>query len=416
MGVGLFVGAWIARHLGPSQFGILSFASVFVTLFSAIATLGLRGIVVRTLLQDQSRTSETLKAAFVLQVFGGTIAYCLAITAILFLRPDEPQVTVLVSIIGITLLTKSSETLECWFEARLQSKYIVLAQNISFATWSIAKLILLSINAPLLHFAWAIIGEALLAAALLLRAYLPRGPNFIRTPAPIGHAKGLLLASWPLFLSGLTVTLYMKIDQVMLGQLIGNQSVGVYSAATRISEVWYFIPTAIAASVFPAIIEAKNKDHKLYLKRMQHLYDLMVVISVAIAVPMSFASTPIVEFVFGPPYREAGPILAIHIWAAIFVFIGVASSKWLLAENLQLSSFHRTAVGALVNVALNFILIPDHGGIGAAWATVIAYAVAALGVDAVQAKTRTAFFMKLRAFNPLGIISRFRTFTSFPSR
>jgi PST family polysaccharide transporter len=155
----------------------------------------------------------------------------------------------------------------------------------------------------------------------------------------------------------------------------------------------------IVASVFPAILEAKKRDDGQYLQRLQRLYDLMVRLSIVIALPMTFIATPLVVTLFGSAYAKSGPVLAIHIWASVFVFLGVASSQWFVAENRQILSFQRTLLGAVVNVILNLILIPPFGPIGAAVATVIAYAMAAFLADLLQKGTRQMFLMKLSSMN-----------------
>jgi O-antigen/teichoic acid export membrane protein len=163
---------------------------------------------------------------------------------------------------------------------------------------------------------------------------------------------------------------------------------------------------AIVASVFPAILEAKKRSDHQYYARLQKLYDLMVVLSVAVAIPMTFVSTPVVTLLFGETYVEAGPVLAIHIWASVFVFLGVASGQWFLVENRQMLSLQRTALGAVANVLLNLLLIPHYQAVGAAIATVISYAVAALFADLFQGVTRKMFAMKLSSFNPVAVLGR----------
>ena len=154
----------------------------------------------------------------------------------------------------------------------------------------------------------------------------------------------------------------------MLGQMVGDEAVGIYSAAVRISEVWYFIPTMIVASVFPAILKARNSSEEQYYKKLQHLFDLMLWLSIGIALPMTFLSESVIKILFGETYLDASSILSIHIWASVFVFLGVASSKWFIAENRQILSFQRTTIGALANVILNFLFIPQFQAVGAATA------------------------------------------------
>ena len=408
MGVGLFVGVWVARYLGPEQFGLLSFATAFVGLFGAIAGLGLQGIVVRDIVRDPSRKEDTLGTAALLQFIGGLLAYGLILATIFWLRPDDALAKALVAILGSTMLFKASEVAVYWFESQVLSKYTVWVQNGSFLVFAAIKIVLILNNAPLIAFASVIMAEALMVALLMLVMLGLRGPRLRHLRITLARAKALLADSWPLLLSGIAIVIYMKIDQIMLGQMVGDEAVGIYSAAVRISEVWYFIPMMIVASVFPAILEAKKRSEAQYYQRLQHLYDLMVWLSVAVALPMTFLSTPIVTLLFGDSFSASGTVLAIHIWASVFVFLGVASGKWFLAENRQMLSFYRAALGAVVNIILNFLLIADYGPVGAAVATVISQATAAFLFDAVQPVTREMFLMKIKSMNLLRISSHLR--------
>jgi O-antigen/teichoic acid export membrane protein len=406
MGVGLIVGVWIARYLGPEQFGLLSFATAFVGLFGAIAGLGLQGIVVRDIVRDPSRKEETLGTAAMLQFVGGLIAYGLILGTIFWLRPDDTLAKVLVAILGSMMLFKASELVVYWFESQVLSKYTVWVQNSSFLVFASIKVGLLLNNAPLIAFAWAMMAEALMVALLLGVILGLRGPRLHHLRITLKRAKRLLKDSWPLLLSGIAVSIYMKIDQIMLGQMVGDEALGIYSAAVRISEVWYFIPMMIVASVFPAILEAKKRSEEQYYRRLQRLYDLMVWLSIGVALPMTFLSTPVVVLLFGEAYAASGTVLAIHIWASVFVFLGVASSKWFLAENRQLLSLQRTLLGAIANVGLNLWLIPFYGAVGAALATVMSYAIAAFFADLMQKETRKMFLMKVSALNPVATYQR----------
>ncbi len=172
------------------------------------------------------------------------------------------------------------------------------------------------------------------------------------------------------------ITIYMKIDQVMLGNLANSVAVGNYATAVKFSEIWYFLPVAICSSCYPAIIEAKGQDTSNYYERLQQLYDLMVAIAIVIAIPITFIAKPLLTYLLGAEYSTAGTILAWHIWAGVFVFLGVARSKWLMIENLTIFNFATTSLGAITNIILNLWLIPLYQGIGAAIATIISYAIA----------------------------------------
>jgi PST family polysaccharide transporter len=408
MGVGLIVGVWIARYLGPEQFGLLSFAAAFIGLFGAIAGLGLQGIVVRDIVRNAAGKEVTLGTAAVLQFFGGLLAYGLILSTIFWLRPDDALAKTLVAILGSMMLFKASEVAVYWFESQVQSKYTVLVQNGSFLIFAGIKVALILNSAPLIAFAWATMAEALVVALLMLVMLGLRGLKLWQLKISLERAKGLLVDSWPLLLSGMAIIIYMKIDQIMLGQMVGDQAVGIYSAAVRVSEVWYFIPMMIVASVFPVILEAKRRSEAQYYELLQQLYDLMVWLSVGVALPMTYLSTTVVTLLFGEAFTKSGTVLAIHIWAAVFVFLGVTSGQWFLAENRQVLGFQRTALGLVVNVALNFLWIPEFGPVGAAVATVVSQATASCLFDAAQPITRRMFFMKIRSMNPIRLSGYFR--------
>lgn len=189
----------------------------------------------------------------------------------------------------------------------------------------------------------------------------------------------------------------MRLDMLMLGSMVGDAAVGIYSAATRVSEVWYFVPTAIASSVTPMLILARQSNSALYLRRLSMLLHLLAGIALLIAVPVTFLAGPIVHLLFGPQYAAAGPVLALHIWAALFVFLGVGQNCWVLAEGLMMLALPRTILGAVLNILLNIVLIPRYGPLGAAIATVIAYAVSAVFVNALDPRTREIFALQFRA-------------------
>ena len=200
------------------------------------------------------------------------------------------------------------------------------------------------------------------------------------------------------------IDVYMKIDQVMLGKIASNEAVGNYAAAVRFSEVWHFLPVAICASVFPAIFRAKSQGKKQYYKKLQQLYDLMAWLSLAIALPMVFLAIPLMSSLLGEGYSEAGKILVWHIWASPFVFLGVASSQWLVAENFTKFAFVATLTGAITNILLNLWLIPTHGTVGAAIATIIAHAVVSHLICLFHPKMfKTGWMLTKALFIPLRV-------------
>lgn len=380
LGVGFLVGAQVARHLGPEQFGLWSYATAFTIIFSIFATLGLDNIIVRDLVKYPDRFNTLLGTAFVLKLIGSIFAILISIFSISQLRSGDELALWLVGISALGFIFQSTSVIDFYFQAKVQSRYSVIAANASFSLMTALKIYLLIISAPLISFAWAGLGEIILTAIFIVLAYHTNHLNFHAWRFDRSLMFELLRESWPLFLSGLAVILYMRVDMIMLQEISGDHDVGIYAAATKISEIIYFLPTVIIASVSPAIINSHSKNNEQYIKNMQRLYFCMAWLAIGITLPLSLFSNQITSTLYGKHFQESAIVLAIHLWASVAVFLGMASSQHLLTERLQKISFYRTLIGLISNIGLNIILIPSMGATGAAIATVISYFLATFSI------------------------------------
>jgi len=397
----LVVGAYVVRYLGPGQFGLLSYAISFVTLFSAIATLGLDGIVVRELVKDGIKRDELLGTAFFLKLAGAFSVLAVLYIAV-HLTSSDSLTNLLIFIVASSAIFRSFNVIDFYFQSKVLSKYVVYTQLVLLVVSSFIKLFLIWIQAPLLYFAIVFLIEGIILAIGLTIAYLSQKLNIFDWRFRAELAVRLLKDSWPLLLSGICLSIYMRIDQVMIKHILGMEAVGQYAAAVKLSEACYFIPAIVCGSLFPAIINAKNKSKELCRTRLQKLYNLMVWIALPIALVTTLAADDVVRFLFGAEFFKAGPVLTIHIWAGLFVFLGTASSKWLIAENYTRISFFRTFVGMIVNVILNIIFIPIYGINAAAFATLISYAVATFSIVLMKHARQQAYMMMI-SITTLGI-------------
>ena len=400
--VGLFVGVYVARYLGPEQFGVLSFAMSFVALFGAFGRLGLDGIVVRNAVQNPESRDELLGTAFGLRIIGG-LALIVAVFCAIQFTNIEPRTKLMVMIISLGHVLQAFEVIDFYFQSQVLARLISIAGIVSLLVSSAIKLGLIQSEASLVWFAWVIVVEQGVKGIVLCIGYITQRISLRQWRLRLSQAKILLQDSWPLILSGLAIMVYMRIDQVMIKMMLNNKAAGIYAAAVNLSEAWYFIPMAISSSVFPAIINTKKQSDMLYHQRMQKLYDLMVLLAVAIALPTTFLSSWVIRGLYGDEFLQASGALSIHIWAGVFVFLGVASGKWLLTENLIIISCYRTFLGAAGNIILNLILIPIFHLNGAAIATLLANFLADYLFDFTNFKTRQTFLMKTRSLFFWGI-------------
>lgn len=297
------------------------------------------------------------------------------------------------------MLFKASDVIRYFFESHTQSKYIVWSENCSFVICSLLKIILILCKASLLAIASIFLLDAFIISSLIVFAYLSRKQQITTWKIDLNYIKKIIKQCWPLILSGLTIIIYMRIDQVMLAQMLDYEAVGLYTAATKISEIWYLIPMIIMSSVTPTLIKARAVNEENYYSKLKLIINILVIISISIAIITSFLAPYIIYFLYGVQYQASASILIIHIWTGVFVSLGVASSQWFVIENLQLLSLYRTLCGAIVNLVMNFLLIPIIGGLGAAISSLIAMACTALIYDLFNRQTKMFFYMKIRSFN-----------------
>ncbi len=406
MFIALFVGVWVARYLGPEQFGQYSYVFSYVMLFSTVGTLGLNEVVTRELIRRPDEQNDILGTSFLLRLLG-SIFMMFLIFAVLRLQGGTKETSNLVYIISVAVALQCFNVVNFYFQAKVLSRFVVISNTAGILFSNSLKIIFILTKMPLIYFVWVYFFEILFTVLLLTIFFLNDNKSFNYKNLVFNNkvAKYLLKDSWPYIFSGLLVTIYMKIDQVMIKEMKSTLDVGVYAAAVRLSEVWYFVPMAISSSVFPAIIEGKAECSKIYMKRLQGLFDLMVWIGISISVVFTFFSGMIVKLIYGESYIEASSILTIHIWTGAFVFLGVVSGKWLLSENLQIITLKRTVCGVIVNIILNLLLIPQYAGKGAAIATLVSQISATYFFDLFSKQTQKIFKMKTES---LFFINSFR--------
>ncbi len=389
--------AWTARHLGVEQFGALNYAIAFVALVSPLANLAADQIIVRDLVGEPKKAGTTLGTSFGVKMAMEVVVVALAIVAVLVFPRDGGTIDGLIVITSFSYLFGGFTVIELWFQSQVEGKRIVLARNTSFLLSTAIRVALLQSGAPVEAFAWILVVEGALNAVAFVYAYRRAGNRLSSWRWDPGTARTLARVSFPLILSSFAIVVYMRIDQIMLGQMVGPEAVGTYSVAVRLSEVWPFVSTIIVKSFAPSIIEARRASESDYYRRIQRLCNVQAVTVYVIALPMTFLARPFVVLLFGESYAGAGVVLSIHIWSSMFLFLGYVKEVWIASEGITWFSFWFTIVGAVSNVALNLALIPRYAEVGAAVATLVSYGIADYAMCFVYRPARRFGWVMTRA-------------------
>jgi O-antigen/teichoic acid export membrane protein len=273
----------------------------------------------------------------------------------------------------LTLIVQALGVTDSFFQANVLARKSVLVQLSTGIASAALKLICIWLGFGLFSFLSIYIIESLFVALGLLIAYEKLNFSFTSWKFNPVLSFSLLRDSWPLLLSGATAMISLRVDQVMIGSMLGSYSAGIYAVAVKLSEVWYFIPMIVISSLLPAIINGKQTSEQLYHSRYKKLYIAMILIPLFVAIFVSTTAGQIIQIIFGITYLSSASAFTIYIWSGIPIFLWYVLGQFLIIENHTRIHFFATTVGALTNVALNFILIPRLGIDGAAYATLFSY-------------------------------------------
>lgn len=401
--IGFVISIYFVRKFTVEEYGAYNYSFAFITFFSAIAGLGLEQILTKYFVEHSEEKEKILGTSLVMRLLSSLISLFISYAIIRFVRPNDPFIYNLVFAFSISYISQSFYVFDSWFQSQIQSKYSIIAKSIPLFVVTLLKLFLLfKTNASILSFAYVYSIEFLLSA-LLLWMTIKRNTKLKQLSFDLQLAKKFLKDSWPLILSGLSTYLYMRLNQILIGNILGDKEVGIFSLSVMISEVWYCIPAIICSSVFPILIESKKRSEDTYMKRLNKLYIAFIWITIFVALFVTIFSKDLLVWVFGTRYINSYVPLSILIWSGTPVFLGVATNLYLIIEKKTTIIFVRTVIGAAVSVLLNTLLIKRFGIIGASIASFVSYSVVTYSMFFFP-NLSTGNKILLASFNPISSI------------
>jgi O-antigen/teichoic acid export membrane protein len=369
----LIVGAWVARYLGPADFGKLAFVLAFTAFVQCISYLALDGIVVRDIVESKIPSGGLIGTTIALRLLVGLVCWITSVLAVAIIYGFDNQLVVITALVTSTIVFQCADTIDLWFQSQTQSFRTVFAKLVAHLVANGVKVWLILSKATLVTFASVYALDTVLTSIGLVLAY-----QKFKSPSPItvsvDLARSLLAECWPYVLSAIAVATYMRIDQFLINYYLGVSKLGIYSVALPFSQVWYVIPMTIGVSLAPFITRKKIEGQQQYYRSLVLVFRLYALISLVISVLVSSCSYIIIKIVYGHQYYEAASVLAIHVFTNFFVFQNLAQGLWSINEKRGLLNTYQALVGAISACVSGFILIPYFGLVGAAISANVAFA------------------------------------------
>ena len=394
LGLGVLVGAWVARYLGPLEFGELAFALAYIALFQSIANLGLDGIAVRDITQNESEAHSLLGTVFILRLCAGFFCWLSAVVGVALLKGFFDQSVLLTALVGSSLVFQAADTVDLWFQSQSQSRLTLFAKLTTYIVSNGCRIALILVGAPLVAFASIIFLEGLLSATGLALVYKSFSCDQHWSHSKL-VAKRLLHESWPFMLSGVSIVIYMRIDQIMIREMLGPQQLGIFAAVLPLATLWQVIPVILNVSLAPHIARKKEESEAAYWLALQKVFVLYALPGWLITIPTIVSANWIVAVLFGPQYSEGAKVLSIYVLTNLFINMGMAQSLWMLNEGKSTLTLVSTLTGVLVCLVGNYFAIPRYGITGVAVIAVLAQLSSAVLINIFFA--RRIFIMQVKS-------------------
>lgn len=367
--ISFVIGMITARYLGPSKYGLVSYAASIVAFFQPIMKLGLDSTIVQEFIYDPHNEGKIMGTSLVFNIIASLASVVGIASFVMLADAGETETIIVCFLYSLVLIFQACEMTQYWFQSKLMSKYPSIVALIAYVCVSIYKVYILVAEKGIRWFAVVHVIEAAIIALLLLILYKKAGGMKLSFSFSLG--RRMLGKSKYYIISGLMVVVFQQIDRIMLKLILGEAETGFYSAALTCVGITAFVFGAIIDSARPPILESRKVSMKSYEKRLVLLFSVITVLSVAQSLFMTLLAKPMISILYGQEYAPAADVLQIAVWYIAFGYYGMVRDIWILAEGKQKYLLGINLMGALVNVVGNLLLIPVCGACGAAVASVV---------------------------------------------
>lgn len=364
-----FIGLLTARYLGPSNYGLINYATAYCTFFTSLCTLGINSVIVKNFIDHPEEEGETIGTTLLLRLGSSILSVCSIVGIVYLADGNEPLTLAVVALYCVGLIFNIFDTFNYWFQSKLLSKYYAIATLIAYLLTSLYRILLLVSGKSVQWFAVANSVDYCIIAVLLWIFYKRNGGSKLHFSWR--KAKELLSVSCSYILSGLMVAIYGATDKIMLKQMLDESSVGYYALALSVSTMWTFLLSAIIDSMKPSIMQYHNEDKVRYERENRRLYAIVFYLSMIASMCIVIIAPLFIRIVYGEAYLPVVKPLRIVVWYVAFSYLGVARDIWVVCEKKQKCLKYLYLGSACLNVVLNSMLIPVLGVNGAAIASLV---------------------------------------------
>ena len=371
----LIIGSISARYLGPNNYGLLNYGESLISLMATLTGLGLDEVIMNELVMKKDKTGTLIGTALVMRLLASIVGVFAVAAIIITLEPGNKLLWVITILQTFQLFGNLYYVFNYWFQVELKSKYVSIAYIIGLTVSGVWRVVILMKNASVEFFAMTASIQGIVVLLIVAACFFSISHEKLHFEKNV--AKELIRKSYHFIISGIAIMIYMQMDKVMIGKMLGEEQLGYSSAASKVANLWIFVPRALINSARPLIIEGKKIDEEKnsnseYKNRLVKAVFGISMLGLFVGLCFTFFGWIPVRVLYGTAYSSAVPVLAILIWSTSLSQLGTINGIWIVTEGYNRLLKYTVWMGAFVNLALNYILIRIYGITGAAIATFMA--------------------------------------------
>ncbi len=400
--VSFFVTVRVVNHYGSAEYGEYAYAGSVVALLEVINTL-VEVRVVKKCYADFSREFVVWNAT-VARIITSTVALVMGVAFMLIYQGSAMLNLMLLVLMLNSIIASLRFGMETHFEYCLNSKRMVISQNIVSMLTAVLQL-------AAIYFNWSILSLCLISTAgvvvmfiMIVVQYKAAYHCGLKNRTDFSFVKKLVIESVPLTIAAASATIYTKSDSIMIEMLMGDYTpVGIYAVALKLYSVVQIAIVPVRTSFFPKQMELYRTDRERYKNLYIRVSSAMTWLCIAGIVMAILILPKVFLYIFDQEYVDAIPAFNWLLISLLFLYNSVLRTGHFTVVGKTKVLMYTQIAGALINILVNYIMIPIAGINGAAIATAITSCMSLFLLNVFVKDGRELFLWQLQAFNPIHI-------------
>ncbi len=378
LGIGFFLSVWMARHLGPEGYGKFTYVISLINLFLPLYILGSDETIIKLFIDRPQQKSELMGTGALIKGAGALFSVLIINGVAFFLRAEDPIMRNMILVYSIAMSFQVFGIINNYYQSKVEEGKTSLIRNLVLIPISLAKVAFIYLGYSWESFIWLSGLEVILAGVFYLILFIKSEEIGLSWSFNSSLLKDALKLCLPFLVVIFLEQSLFKIDQIMVGEILGDQVLGQYGAANKLINLWNFVPLTLLSSVYPLLVKGFSTNKEQYFHHRKILFSSLFWFSLIFAISVTFIGEHLVSLLYGEKYPLTGGLVRLYSWITALSYFSIVRSKLLLIEGKWGQNIFLMLSVFISNIIFNYFLIRKFQVFGAVYGTLISLGVGIL--------------------------------------